>query len=611
MSAAEQMLAALVQSMTNVQTAIALMAEQKKGNGNAFRTLDLKYKQIPQFTGGTGGQYEDWAFAFKRVIRAENAKAYQMLVMVEGGIDMTEIEYDHEFAGLDVKKYSAEIYDILCQAVSGDPLQAVRSVDDMEGLKAWGKLAAKYSPRSMARAVRLVGQVTNPTKITDLNKAEAELDKWEDLIKILTRDFKEKFSDTVKVGIVATMMPVSVQELIYQSVGKTANYEEVIQKVRAVISNKVAMMVGNGPAPMDIGEVKRNIDCWDWDGQEDEQDGEVGAVSANTQCHNCKGWGHLRSQCPTASASKGSKGKGKGKGKGFNQDWGKGGAYTQNTAKGKGFSKGSFKGACFNCGKTGHRASECQTRHANAVTDETTVEEEYEEAQLGGVWAVGAVDVSEAEPSPPGLLGWNRIQRGRATSCRTTQPQKSKFCCDVKPKCKCPEGHTSCQNLFQVLADFDDDETMMKDIMGVDPALPLTRTSAIEFNVADVRKPLASAVKMVRKGNRVVLDEDGSYIQNKNTGECMEVKIKDETFVFEVQFENGEQGVITLDSGAGVHVWPKDKLKGVPTMPKSPGLRMCAANGSEIKNHGRKLIKFRGNDFSKSLAEQRVFTRQA
>ena len=46
-------------------------------------------------------------------------------------------------------------------------------------------------------------------------------------------------------------------------------------------------------------------------------------------------------------------------------------------------------------------------------------------------------------------------------------------------------------------------------------------------------------------------------------------------------------------------------------MPKSPGLRMCAANGSEIKNHGRKLIKFRGNDFSKSVAEQRVFTRLA
>jgi hypothetical protein len=149
------------------------------------------------------------------------------------------------------------------------------------------------------------------------------------------------------------------------------------------------------------------------------------------------------------------------------------------------------------------------------------------------------------------------------------------------------------------------------EVLAVDLAMPLTRLSSIEFNVADVRKPLASAAKMVRSGNRVVLDSEGSYIQNKSTGESLEVKIKDETFVFEVQFENGEQGTITLDSGAGVHVWPKDQLKDVPTLPGRPGLRMCAANGSEIKNHGRKVIRFRGNDFTKAAAEHRVFTRQA
>ncbi len=71
--------------------------------------------------------------------------------------------------------------------------------------------------------------------------------------------------------------------------------------------------------------------------------------------------------------------------------------------------------------------------------------------------------------------------------------------------------------------------------------------SSIEFNVADVRKPLASAAKMVKSGNQVILDDEGSFIMNKTTGECMEVLIKDETFVFEVQFENGEKGTITLD----------------------------------------------------------------
>ena len=123
----------------------------------------------------------------------------------------------------------------------------------------------------------------------------------------------------------------------------------------------------------------------------------------------------------------------------------------------------------------------------------------------------------------------------------------------------------------------------------------MTRTSAIEFNVAEVRKPLASAARMVKSGNRVVLDQDGSFIENKSTGERMEVSVKDETFVFDVELTNGESELITLDSGAGVHVWPRGRCEDVPMMPKKEGLRMCAANGTPIPNLGRKLKKFRGD----------------
>ena len=39
------------------------------------------------------------------------------------------------------------------------------------------------------------------------------------------------------------------------------------------------------------------------------------------------------------------------------------------------------------------------------------------------------------------------------------------------------------------------------------------------FQCADVHKALGSVSQIVRKGNRVVFDENGSYIQNKSTGE--------------------------------------------------------------------------------------------
>ena len=110
-----------------------------------------------------------------------------------------------------------------------------------------------------------------------------------------------------------------------------------------------------------------------------------------------------------------------------------------------------------------------------------------------------------------------------------------------------------------------------------------------------MQKPLASAAKVVKAKNRIVLDEEGSYVENKVSGERMKVRLERDTFVFDVHYDNGEKGVITLDAGAGASVWPEKERQDVPMLPKREGLRMCAANGSEIKNFGRKLIKFRGD----------------
>ena len=571
--ASPEMLNALLQQIGQLTAALQTQQSQGAmpsapglGTGGAppgsRRLIDVKHLKVPFFD-GEARKFDDWAFALKRTIRSISRPAFALLTQVEnesGDIDEGLMDVDVQ---VDLHAYSAELYDILCQACTGEALSLVRSVDDMLGLTAWNKLYRKYNPRTMARAIRLVGAATNPPKIKDLKDAETELDKWEDIIKVLKKDFGEEFSDTVKVGIITSIMPQSIQELVYTSVGTSVKYETIVQRVRAVVSNKVAMMTG--PAPMDIGWVdsrRRRMGAMQWDeedvgfgGHVDQQieEEDISAVSLATQCHGCGGWGHLRRECPTS----------KGKGKGFDKGKGKGN-YDQNSTPtygksgfkgGKASSKG-FKGACWKCGLPGHRAVDCQSKSANAVTE---VDVDDQEVQLGGVWMIAAVS--------------------------GTYPRV-----ELHPS-------VEVQNKFIELESDDDEvEISVVTAIAVDSAPKLTRPSAIEFNVADVRKPLASAVKMVKARNRVILDEEGSYIQNKDTGECMEVRIEDETFVFDVEFENGEFGTITLDSGAGVNVWPHGKLKEVPMRPKKPGLKMCAANGTEIQNHGQKVIKFRGID---------------
>ena len=53
----------------------------------------------------------------------------------------------------------------------------------MEGFRAWSKLYRKYAPKTMARAIQMVGQVTNPPKVKELRDVERELMKWEEKAK--------------------------------------------------------------------------------------------------------------------------------------------------------------------------------------------------------------------------------------------------------------------------------------------------------------------------------------------------------------------------------------------------------------------------------------------
>ena len=56
----------------------------------------------------------------------------------------------------------------------------------------------------------------------------------------------------------------------------------------------------------------------------------------------------------------------------------------------------------------------------------------------------------------------------------------------------------------------------------------------VAAQVADVRSNLASAYRMCQAGNRVILDEDGSFIENKKTGKRIKVKMEKGAFEFEL-----------------------------------------------------------------------------
>ena len=54
-------------------------------------------------------------------------------------------------------------------------MSVIGAVDDYQGIKAWQRLHLKHNPRTMAKSMRLLGEVANPTSAKIVGKVEATL----------------------------------------------------------------------------------------------------------------------------------------------------------------------------------------------------------------------------------------------------------------------------------------------------------------------------------------------------------------------------------------------------------------------------------------------------
>ena len=279
------------------------------GGGGGRRCLDVRNIADKKFNGKME-DWTDWAFVFRRSIKANCLGAYEMMVKMEKSDPTAGAVDDLGDLGIEEEKYSAELYDVLCQLCEGDAMSIMKNVGDCSGARAWQRLWRKYNPKTMARRISMLTEVTNPVKITDVKEVEKAINSWEEKYTKLHNEFGETLSDSMKIAVVLNIMPRSIQEHVYGHIGTEDTYENTIYKMKAMAGQKTAMDIG-GPVPMDIGRAEKEkvdekelarmiIEAWQY--EDEGSGGDVGAVAVgmHTKCHRCGGFGHMQRECATA-----------------------------------------------------------------------------------------------------------------------------------------------------------------------------------------------------------------------------------------------------------------------------------------------------------------------
>lgn len=559
---AEQFQQHMLAQQQQLQMLVTNLANNQNTEHRERGICDAKILQNLRTFSGATEEFHDWQRKAKNYLRCFSNKTVQLMEWAENkdfGITHQYIEEGE--GGQEQIKLDIQLNAYLISHTDGQAGQLVSSASGV-GFEAWRLLMKRYDPRTSESKRALMKRVINIQPAKNMQDLERTIQEWEESLRRYEKATGKELDADIKVNTIIAMCPPKLQEHL-----NLTTDDEDFEHVRREVIRQIEKQRSSGPVPMDVGSSEQ-AETWE---HEEYNEGEIGAITQNTQCYRCGGYGHTANQCATPKGDN-QKGKGKGqfsKGKGKGDDQkgkGKGqkGQDWKNVYSGKGGGPGyPINGACYNCGTFGHMSKDCPAKgkgKAGLSSVEAVGQEDTQDADITG-FDVGAVDTwANKGNTKMDVNKWQVVKAKR---------NKNKDLIEINVV-HSTVHHESlrCAGCGKITIDSGAAESVMP--VEFLKAQPMEATSedkkkaryiaangdvmynagqkkvkfktkdgnisSITFQATGVRKPLAAVSRIVEKGNKVVFSPSGSYIQNLATGKKVEIEQEKGTYVMNVNF---------------------------------------------------------------------------